>query len=167
MMDPHSQKGKNLVQGQSAGLAWQSLDYEYTYFYGSVTTIGEQTLVIFPTGFCHLPEFAIVPLGLAGKLEEFFLGRGSAIESRQNKRFNKEFGVYGDDEPGIQRCLTRKLLGLFEDDPTLTVVVESGALYIFRRLTYVRAEGYGEFIAKAEQIGRLLKNLDDQEEAWV
>ena len=158
MKDPHTCTGKNLVESHAGRFPWMALDYEYWYLYGTINEVGSHTIVAFLSGFEQLPEFAIIPIGVVGRIENLFLGKGGAIESPLDNQFNRLFGVYGDDAKAVQRCLSRKLIDMFLADRLLTAVVEGDRLFVFRRLTYVAADEYSEFLARTRAIAELLTN---------
>jgi hypothetical protein len=156
MENPHTQKGENLFEGQTGQLPWIALDYEYSYSWGSVSEVGSQTIVAFLSGFEHLPAFAIVPISTMGKIENLFLGKRDQIVCGSDPQFHRKFSVVGTDSAPVQRCLGQPLINLFLTDSLLTAVVEQGKLLIFRRLTYIPADGYQAFLATAHRVAELV-----------
>jgi hypothetical protein len=156
MENPHYQSARNLLEGQTGSWPWIALDYEYTYSWGSVSEVGAQTILAFLAGFERLPPFAVIPIGMMGRLENYLLGNRTPIQTATSAQFNKRFAVVGEDANAIQSCLTQALLEVFLADALLTVIVEGGRLLVFRRLTYVRAEEYQAFLAQAHRVAELL-----------
>jgi hypothetical protein len=91
-----------------------------------------------------------------GKIENLFLGKRDQIVCGSDPQFHRKFSVVGTDAASVQRCLGQQLINLFLADPVLTVVVEQGKLVIFRRLTYVPADGYQAFLAESHRVAELL-----------
>ncbi len=156
MANPHAQKGLNLMEGSAGGRPMFAMDYEYAYLWGSVTEIGAQTLVVFPSGFERLPHFGIIPISTMGKIENFLLGRRGTIPFAHHPQFQSQFAVVGDDAPAITACIGPALIELLLGDRLLTLVVEGGRLLVFRRLTYVQPCDYQTFLAQAHRAAELL-----------
>lgn len=155
MADPHTQKVTNLFVGTPNGKLLQALDYEYTYFYGSVTEIGSQTLAVVTGGFAHLPEFGIIPTGIMGKLENAVLGKFDTIAIPHLPGLNQNFYIVGEDAPRVTAVATA-LSQILLSDRLLNVIVEDDRLIVFRRLTYVTAHEYQAFLAQAFRIAEVL-----------
>jgi hypothetical protein len=156
MANPHYQQARNLLEGTPGGRRMLALDYEYTYSWGSVSEVGAQTLVVFPSGFERLPHFGVVPTGVMGRLENFLLGDRGRITLPHASNFAQYFAVVGDDPAAIAACFSPQLVNLFMNDRLLTLLVEDGRLLLFRRLTYVPARDYQAFLAEAVQVANLL-----------
>jgi hypothetical protein len=155
MASPHFSSAKNYMQGTPGGRQMLSLDYSYTYAWGSVTEVGEQTLVVFPGGFDHLPPLGIVPISTMGKIESYLLGNRNK-NPFADPRFTSQFVVVGDDYTHIAAVISPTLIETMLADRLLTVVAEQGMLIVFRRLTYVAASDYQAFLAEAFRVAELL-----------
>lgn len=156
MANPHSKSAENLLEGQSGRFRLLALDYHYAYLLGNVNLLADQTIVVFPEGFAHLPDLAVFPISIMGKLENFLLGKAEAIAFPQFPQFNSQFAVIGRDPQRITACLTPDLQNLLLSDRLLSLVVDQGRLLVFRRLTIIKAEDYQAFLARAYQVAELL-----------
>lgn len=152
----HLQTAQNMMEGTKGRWPLTALDFEYTFFWGSVTEVGSQTIVAFHSGFETLPPLAIIPISTMGRIENMLLGKGDAIPFPHYPAFNARFAVLGADEPSIRSRVTPPLVELLLADPLLTLVVDDGRLLVFRRLTYVNAADYQNFLAQAYRAAELL-----------
>jgi hypothetical protein len=153
--NPHVQSAENLMEGQPGAWPLISLDYHYAFLWGSVTEYADQTIAVF-SGFDQLPPLAIVPIGILGRIENQFLGKGGAVAFPQHPEFNRSFAVVAADPPGVMRVLRPELIELLLSDRLLTVIVDQGRLLVFRRLTIVRADEYQAFLTQAYRVAQLL-----------
>jgi hypothetical protein len=156
MENPHIARGENLMEGMPGAWPLMSLDYHYSFHWGSVTEYADQTIVAFVSGFEHLPPFAVVPISIMGRIENLFLGKSGAIGFPHAPQFNSQFAVVGGDAARIAQLVTPQLIEMLLRDKLLTIVAEQGRLLVFRRLTIVRAEDYQGFLAQAYSIAELL-----------
>ena len=152
----HLQTAQNLMEGDQGRWPMTALDFEYTFFWGSVTEIGSQTIAAFHSGFESLPALAVVPISTMGRIENMLLGKGNAIRFPHHPEFNARFAVLSADEANILALISPALIDLLLADRLLTLVVEQGRLLVFRRLTYVRAEDYRQFLGQAYRAAELL-----------
>lgn len=150
------------MEGNAGPWALQSLDYEYTYHWGSVSEVGAQTIAILSLGFERLPDFGVFPISILGRLEDTFLGRGERISFPQAPLFDQYFAVVGDNAPAIVSYFSQPLVELLLANRTLSIIVENGRVMVFRRLTYVRAADYQEFLAQAYRVAELLAVMSNQ-----
>lgn len=152
----HLQTAQNMMEGTKGRWPLTALDFEYTFFWGSVTEVGSQTIVAFHSGFETLPPLAIIPVSTMGRIENMLLGKGDAIRFPHHPEFNARFAVLGADESSVRAWITPPLVDLLLADRLLTLVVEDGRLLVFRRLTYVQAADYQNFLAQAYRAAELL-----------
>lgn len=156
MQDPLDCKGSNLVQGSANSISFLALDYRYSYFYGTVSLIGEQTLAVFPGQVNNELRFAIVPVGWADQMADRLTG-ASANSYHHNPEFVRRFYVVSDNDSVLPDIFSDQFVELFLREPKLTLVVEQGRVMVFLQGTYIPARQYQEFLRLAFQIVEIIR----------
>ncbi len=107
MADPLNSKATNVLLGKPGGRRMVAADYRYSYFYGAVSVVGEETIVSFPESMPEDFELAIVPNSLADRLMDSLTGSRTAIRTPRFPQFEQQFCVFGGDQQYLRASCDR------------------------------------------------------------
>ena len=103
---------RNIMTGSSSGLPVSVLDYSYVVGYGRSQRTCAQTVAVFSGTGLHMPEFAMEPKGLMGKIGEAFTHKNITFD--HYPEFSRNYQLRGPDQDRIRGLFNPALLSFLE-----------------------------------------------------
>lgn len=154
MRNPTSAKGRNVLSATGKVPPCVALDYFHAYDYGAVSFEADESLVVFPELVPHVPDLFVFPMGIGDRLLGQFFGAFQQVSLPASPEFTRRFHVGSAEPAAAERLLSIPLLQVFQQNPKLSLVIESGTLIVFYQLQQVPAKTYSQFLSAATQLAQ-------------
>src|SRR5258708_22720374 len=104
---------RNIMTGSSSGLPVSVFDYSYVVGHGRSQRTCAQTVAAFSGPGLRMPEFAMEPKGLMGKIGEAFTHKN--INFDDHPEFSRNYQLRGPDQGSIRGLFNPALLAFLEN----------------------------------------------------
>jgi hypothetical protein len=152
----HSKKMQNMVYGELDGGRAAVFDYAYTVGHGKNSHRYNQTVAYFQSGNLSLPLFSLRPDNVFHKLFGAFGYQD--IDFAQRPEFSKLYLLRGQDEAGIRRVFSDRLLAFYETNQPLSTDGGGDQLFFYQENVRVSPENLQQFVQWGRGLAALFKN---------
>jgi hypothetical protein len=142
-----SDKCLHLLRGEVDGRPVLVADYSAAYGGGTAVNVFDQTVVILSDAADGPPDLLIYPKGRLNVFEKMFGERQLPV--RDDPEFDRAFVLKGEDEAAVTAAVSPAVRSLFLEDPTVTVEVREGWIYVTRLKRIQPPANYPELIDEA------------------
>lgn len=150
-----SDKCMHMLRGEVDGQPVLVADYSAAYGIGTSAAVYDQTVIILPDVADELPDLLIYPKDWLNVFEKVFGER--QIQVTTDAKFSRSFVLKGEDEAAVLAVVTPKVHSLCLEDPTVTVEVREGWLYVTRLKRVQPPASYPDLIDEAMQFADVLR----------
>jgi hypothetical protein len=154
--DPTSEYARNGLEGEYKKTPVLIMDYSCAWGRGRFAYVIAQTIFVFPDALPEVPDLLLHPKGLLDKLTEAVGLGGRPIPVPDEKRLNKEYGLFSKAEKRAARLFTAEVADVCLDEKKLVLEVSRGSLLVFWSETYVKPGDLQDHLATAIRLKRLL-----------
>lgn len=152
----HSKKMQNMLYGEVDGGRAAVFDYAYTVGHGKNSHRYNQTVAYFQSGNLSLPFFSLRPENFFHKLFGAFGYQD--IDFAQRPEFSKLYLLRGQDEAGIRRLFSDRILSFYETNQRLSTDGGGDQLFIYQENVRVSPENIQQFVQWGRGLAGLFKN---------
>jgi hypothetical protein len=146
---------RNIISGERDGQPCSFFDYTFAAGRTSIS----QTLAVFTQGI-WLPQFAITPQGLVGKIADAMFR--NVIHFDSDPSFSKRFRLQSVDPGKTRELFTPPILGFFDSFPAKSKWQIQGAgttLVIYREGVKVSSSDFRAFVEETTRIAKTFFDL--------
>jgi hypothetical protein len=152
----HSKKIENMLYGELDGGRAAVFDYAYVTGYGKNRRSYRQTVAYFQSGSLSLPLFSLRPENVFHKV---FGALGyQDIDFAQRPEFSKRYLLRGQDEQGIRRIFSERILAFYETNQRLSTDGGDDQLFLYQENVAVSPENVQQFLQSGRGLVNLFKN---------
>jgi len=152
----HSKKMENMLYGEIEGGRAAVFDYAYTVGHGKNRHRYHQTVAYFQSRNLSLPPFSLRPENVFHKLFGAFGYQD--IDFAQRPEFSKRYLLRGQDEQGIRRLFSDRLLSFYETNQRVSTDGGGDQLFFYQENVRVAPENIQQFVQWARGLAALYKN---------
>ncbi|HEX8138810.1 MAG TPA: hypothetical protein VF544_14680 [Pyrinomonadaceae bacterium] len=152
----HSKKMENMLYGEIDGGRAAVFDYAYTVGHGKNRHRYYQTVVYFQSHNLGLPLFSLRPENVLHKLFGAFGYQD--IDFAQRPEFSKRYLLRGQDEAGIRRLFSDRLLSFYETNQRVSTDGGGDQLFFYQENVRVNPENIQQFLQWGRGLALLYKN---------
>jgi hypothetical protein len=152
----HSKNLANVLYGEIDGGRAAVFDYTYVTGHGKHRHTHYQTVAYFQPGELNLPFFSLRPEGVLHKVFGAFGYQD--IDFAQRPEFSKQYLLRGQDEQGIRRVFSNRLLSFYETNTRFSTDGGVNQLFIYQENVTVTPENVQQFVQWARGLVNLFKN---------
>jgi hypothetical protein len=152
----HSKKIQNMLYGEVDGGRAAVFDYAYTVGHGKNSHRSNQTVAYFQSASLSLPLFSLRPENVFHKLFGAFGYQD--IDFAQRPEFSKRYLLRGQDEAGLRRVFSDRLLVFYETSQGLSTDGGGDQLFFYQENVRVSPENIQQFVQWGRGLAGLFKN---------
>jgi hypothetical protein len=153
---------RNIMSGSSGGFPVSVFDYSYVVGYGRSQRTCAQTIATFSKSGLQMPEFAMEPKGLMGKIGDAFTHKNINFES--HPEFSRHYQLRGPDQEKTRALFSPGLLSFIENldrKKNWSLEGSGDTLFIYRASKKTKPEDLRTFLEETTAVASSFVSLSE------